>query len=69
MDEMQRIVDGIVSDIEDINAELSTAATKGVFSYPRAKGIRKAAHEIAKKAKALREISLETFKATEAKAD
>lgn len=65
MDQMKQIVDGLLSDIEDINAELNTAAHKGVFSYPRAKGIRKAALEIAKKAKALREISLETFKATE----
>lgn len=65
MDELRKLVAGVQSDCEDIIAELDTADKKGVFSYPRSKGVRKAALEIAKKAKALREVSQDTFKKTE----
>lgn len=62
---MRQIVEKLRSGIEDIEAELNTADHKGTFSYPRSKGIRKAALELKKDAQALREIAHETFKATE----
>lgn len=63
---MRQIVAGLRSDIEDIEAELNTADNKGTFSYPRSKGVRKAALEIKKKASDLRDIAQATFKETEA---
>jgi hypothetical protein len=51
------------TEIAAIKTEVEGSQAKGTFSYARAKAIRKSALEIAKCAKDLRVITLDTFKA------
>ena len=64
MEKILSTVEAMQAELDTIKAETIEAQEKGVFSYGRSKTIRKSALEIAKSAKELRTIALDTFKAS-----
>jgi len=64
MEKILSTVEAMQAELDAITTEATEAQEKGVFSYARSKAIRKSALEIAKSAKELRTIALDTFKAS-----
>lgn len=63
MNDIKEIVGQMESQLEAIKTEVTTAEEKGTYAYARNKAVRAAALEIAKLAKNLRVVSIDTFKA------
>jgi len=66
MNDIKTLVEGIESDIQDINDIIAQAEEKK-FTYTVSKNIRKAAQSIKKTAQSLRTITSETYKKISAK--
>lgn len=69
LEKLQNYANVLQELVTEIQSEIKIAETKGVFSYPRSKNIRKAALHISKNAKNIRDASLTLFKDGEAQSE